>query len=497
MMLNFGFIESKRISRRVKHCHMIIVGMAEKYELVDLVTEQKHLVSGPQSWFRRPDTSLLASTYHRLLLQLFGNELELNSINNNLLRSYGNPLEMLTMLQKFCAEDHDDNRHGGELGFIGYFGFEFTSYLTTTTLPNHKQDGLRVPGIMLTLLKRATALVDGKSSWVVRCCSSKAAYGGARKKIRSCFKATCTVSSSVRALPTTRPWNRSVRSTNRKIYLNLVRRMLVSIGLGELMQAQLSRRFSVTLTFYERMVLMVQLLKTNLSSYTFMLDCIYFRIVGTSPEILVEKSGANSNSSLIIKPIAGTRPRGKDYRQDIKFRNELANDSKEVSEHIMLVDLARNDLSCASGNELTETSMFLHIELYSYVQHIISTVHCAQNSLTKDTRILEHVFPAGTVSGTPKTRAIGLISSLERMRRSFYGGAVGMVFPQKLELAITIRSGLLLGHKLYVQSAAGIVLESVPECELRETENKVISALDIVRAVQKGIILWSARGVAQ
>lgn len=495
-MLNLSFDETKKVLREAKHCSLTMVGTAGEYDLADLVINHRVKALKPPSWFKMSDGWLLVCYPGKLSLQLAKNELEFNFSGSNLLRSNGNVLCLIPMLQKYCKEEYPAAWYHTKLGTIGYYGFEFIYYSIIRAHSERQQDNVRVPDVKLIFFRKIAIVQDRVGRWVVLCCTSGLSYIKARRKIGSYFKAACTVSCAVLIIPSTETWKRSVGSVNRKVYLNLVLSLLAYIRQGKLMQAQLSRRFNTALSFYECKALMALLLNTSLSSYTFELNYSYFRILGTSPEVLVKDNVSGAFSSVVIKPIAGTRPRGKDIAQDRKFKDELTNDPKETSEHVMLIDLARNDLAAATSAEPTETTLALSVESYSYVQHIVSMVQCKKNVPAGTGEVLENVFPAGTVSGTPKLKAINLISSLEKLKRSFYGGAVGLVSPKKVELAITIRSCFLSARKFCTQSAAGIVLESDPISELRETENKVVSILDIIRNAGSGTILWNSGGVS-
>jgi anthranilate synthase component 1 len=230
----------------------------------------------------------------------------------------------------------------------------------------------------------------------------------------------------------------------------------------------------------------------NPSPYMFYLKFADEVIIGSSPETMVKVE----NRKATLKPIAGTRPRGETVEEDLKLEKELLNDEKELAEHTMLVDLGRNDLGrvCQEGTVKIEKQM--KIERYSHVMHIVSQVTGNLKSGKDSIDVFEASFPAGTVSGAPKIRAMEVIEELEPTPRGPYAGAVGYFsFPDEegnmnMDSAITIRSFFLKGDKGWLQAGAGIVYDSVPEREYQETINKLkalFKSLEIARKIQGGI----------
>ena len=240
---------------------------------------------------------------------------------------------------------------------------------------------------------------------------------------------------------------------------------------GDVFQLVLSRRFSQGFKGDEFNVYRT-LRSINPSPYLFFFDYGYFRIFGSSPEaqLIVQDSKAE------IHPIAGTFRRTGDDKKDSKAAEALAKDPKENSEHVMLVDLARNDLS-RNGSKV-EVEKNREVQFYSHVIHLVSKVTCKMKKSTKTFRVVADTFPAGTLSGAPKHKALQLIDRYETTKRNFYGGAIGyMDFHGNFNHAIIIRSFLSQNHELHYQAGAGIVADSVPENELQEVYNK-LGALD-------------------
>jgi len=201
-------------------------------------------------------------------------------------------------------------------------------------------------------------------------------------------------------------------------------------------------------------------------------------VVGSSPEILVRKEG----ESATVRPIAGTRPRGRDREHDQALEKDLLADPKECAEHLQLLDLGRNDLGRVAKTGSVKVTENMTIERYSHVMHIVSNVDAQLKPGLSSMDVLRATFPAGTVSGAPKVRAMEIIDELEPTKRGIYAGAVGyMGFNGDMDLAIAIRTAVIKDQTLYVQAGAGIVADSVPENEWAETQNK---ARAVVRSAE-------------
>lgn len=211
-------------------------------------------------------------------------------------------------------------------------------------------------------------------------------------------------------------------------------------------------------------------------------------MVGASPEILVRQEKRGEDQIVTIRPLAGTRPRGNTPERDAELATELLNDPKEIAEHVMLIDLARNDVGRIAEIGSVHVTDQMVIEKYSHVQHIVSSVEGKLKPGMTNYDVLRATFPAGTLSGAPKVRAMELIDELEPVKRGLYGGAVGYLsFSGEMDLAIAIRTGLIHNGNLYVQAAAGVVADSVPESEWQETENKARAVLRAAEQVQDGL----------
>ncbi|MFO8030298.1 MAG: anthranilate synthase component I [Cyclonatronaceae bacterium] len=265
---------------------------------------------------------------------------------------------------------------------------------------------------------------------------------------------------------------------SRQTYMEHVNRAKEYILAGDIFQVVLSQRFRSTFSG-DRFMLYRALRMVNPSPYLFYLDFGSFALVGSSPEVLVQVQ----DNRVRLLPIAGTRPRGASGEEDRTLENDLISDPKEQAEHIMLVDLGRNDLSRVCRPDSVGLTRDRVIERYSHVMHIVSDVSGLLSDDMTAVDALQHCFPAGTVSGAPKVRAMEIIDEMERTKRGPYAGAVGYFdFSGNMDTCIAIRTMVVTDEDIYIQAGAGIVADSDPELEYEETVNKaraLIQALDL------------------
>jgi anthranilate synthase component 1 len=287
-------------------------------------------------------------------------------------------------------------------------------------------------------------------------------------------------------------------STSKDDYLSQVERAKEYIRAGDAFQVVLSQRFSTECTASALDVYRI-LRASNPSPYMYLIrvpeddhgepsftegqlsERVAFDIVGSSPEALVTVT----NGHCVLHPIAGTRPRGTSAEEDAALAEDLSKDLKERAEHVMLVDLGRNDLGrvCVPGS--VSVVDFMNVERYSHVMHLVSTVTGTLASDRSAYDVLAATFPAGTLSGAPKPRAMAIIDELEPVRRGLYGGCVGYFdFAGNLDAAIAIRTALIKDNRAYVQAGGGLVADSVPESEFQECVNKAAAVVRAIAAAQ-------------
>jgi anthranilate synthase component 1 len=252
---------------------------------------------------------------------------------------------------------------------------------------------------------------------------------------------------------------------------------------GDIIQVVLSQRFSGKVSADPFDVYRV-LRTLNPSPYMFFLRCDDTLVVGASPEVMVRKEGERVE----LRPIAGTRPRGKSPEEDERLQQELLADPKERAEHVMLVDLGRNDLGRVCRTGTVKVTELMVVERYSHVMHIVSNVCGVLNAGMDAFDLVRATFPAGTLSGAPKVRAMEIIDELEPVRREIYGGAVGYVsFSGNMDLAIAIRTLVVKDGRFHLQAGAGIVADSDPATEYQETVNKAMAVVRAVEIAEKGL----------
>ena len=289
-------------------------------------------------------------------------------------------------------------------------------------------------------------------------------------------------SSSLETTPDSRAQGYEIQNaTSQKEYETMVKKIKDSIYKGDLLQCVPSQSMQVKspippLQAYRN------LRHQNPSPYMFYYDFDDFVILGASPEIMIRLKTSDKISHFILRPIAGTRPRGKSVAQDLELEKELLNDEKENAEHLMLLDLARNDAGKVSVGGGVSVIARNKIERYSRVMHIVSSVQGELDSKRFAKRdVLKAAFPAGTLSGAPKIAAIEMIESLESTRRGVYGGAIGYFTQNEdMDFAIAIRSAVYQNGVYYMCSGAGVVQDSNPRAEYLETQNKIQSLLDML-----------------
>jgi anthranilate synthase component 1 len=259
------------------------------------------------------------------------------------------------------------------------------------------------------------------------------------------------------------------------------------IAAGDCMQVVIGQRLKKRFT--ESPLSLYRALRSlNPSPYMYFYDMGDFQIVGASPEILVrEERLADASRKVTIRPLAGTRPRGATPEDDARLEAELKADEKERAEHLMLIDLARNDIGRIAQTGSVKVTEAFAVERYSHVMHIVSNIEGILRPEVGQLDVLRATFPAGTLSGAPKVRAMEIIDELEPVPRGIYGGACGYVsFAGDMDVAIAIRTGIVKDQTLYVQAAAGVVADSVPEKEWAETEQKALALLRAAELVEEG-----------
>ena len=399
----------------------------------------------------------------------------------------GNPLDFIEQYQarfkvalrpglpRFCG------------GLAGYFGYDAVRYMEPKLAKTWKSGGIDTPDILL-LQCEELAVIDNLSGRLYLIVyadpgAPEAYFKGKRRLSELADK----LKYSVTAPAVKRGAAHSVeREFGKADYLRAVERSKEYIAAGDMMQVQIGQRLKKRYT--ESPLSLYRALRSlNPSPYMYFYDMGDFQIVGASPEILVRQEQTPEGDKVTIRPLAGTRPRGATPEKDKALEAELSADPKERAEHLMLIDLARNDIGrIAKTGSVKVTDAFV-IERYSHVMHIVSNVEGLLLDGMSNLDVLKATFPAGTLTGAPKIRAMEIIDELEPVKRGIYGGACGYLsFAGDMDLAIAIRTGIVKDNTLYVQAAAGVVADSVPEMEWRETEHKARALIRAAELVEEG-----------
>lgn len=261
------------------------------------------------------------------------------------------------------------------------------------------------------------------------------------------------------------------KSDSLEEYSSKVKRIKEYIREGHIFQTVLSQRWTIE-TKQDGFTLYCELKELNPSPYLYYFNFGEFEVIGSSPEMIVKQQGKR----VYTCPIAGTRPRGKTKEEDIALQKDLLSDEKEKAEHVMLVDLARNDMGRISEFGTVKVTDFMNVQKYSHVMHIVSMVEGRKKGDFHPLDLIASFLPAGTLSGAPKIRAMEIIDELESVSRGLYGGATGYIdFSGDMDFCITIRTMVKKQNKVYLQAGAGIVADSVPEKEYQECCNKVMA----------------------
>ena len=423
----------------------------------------------------------------RTLLRATGFKTEVVTDGQVVETDEGNPLDFIAEYQKrfkvalrpgmprFCG------------GLAGYFGYDAVRYieprLAGTVLPG----GIDTPDILLLQCEELAVIdnLSGRLHLIVYADPGQPeAYVNAQRRLAQLADRLhdSVVAPTVKR-GTAHPVERGFAKDD---YIAAVLQAKEYIAAGDMMQVQIGQRLQKTFT--ESPLSLYRALRSlNPSPYMYFYDMGDFQIVGASPEILVRQEHTPEGDKVIIRPLAGTRPRGATPEEDKALEVELKADPKERAEHVMLIDLARNDIGrIAKTGSVKVTEAFV-VERYSHVMHIVSNVEGLLKDGMTSLDVLRATFPAGTLTGAPKVRAMEIIDELEPVKRGIYGGACGYLsFAGDMDVAIAIRTGIVKDGKLYVQAAAGVVADSVPELEWKETEAKARALLRAAELVEEG-----------
>ncbi len=400
----------------------------------------------------------------------------------------GNPLDFIEAYQKrfkvalrpglprFCG------------GLAGYFGYDTVRYIEKKLENSCPPDTLGCPDILLLQCEELAVIdnLSGKLYLIVYADPAQGeAFANAKKRLRE-LRELLKYSVSAPQVKQTQTFP-AERDFAKADYIAAAERAKGLIEAGDFMQVQVGQRIKKRYT--ESPLSLYRALRSlNPSPYMYYYHFGDFHVVGASPEILVRQEQTPEGQKVTIRPLAGTRPRGNTPELDKAVEKELLDDPKERAEHVMLIDLARNDIGRIAKTGTVKVTEAFAVERYSHVMHIVSNVEGILLDGMTSIDVLKATFPAGTLTGAPKVHAMELIDQFEPTKRGIYGGACGYLsYAGDMDVAIAIRTGIVKDQVLYVQAAAGVVADSVPEMEWRETEAKARALLRASELVEEGL----------
>ncbi|MFH1774059.1 MAG: anthranilate synthase component I [Methanobacteriota archaeon] len=399
------------------------------------------------------------------------------SINGSAVK---NPMKALRKILKYKTQRNKLPRFFG--GLLGYFSYDMVRYFED--IGSAAKDDLKQNDAEFMFVKDLIVFDHWREEVLLISNLVLENEKNIEKEFKKAQKKISELEKILREAKPQKPLHSEGLSSGKKIdiksnfanFEEAVRKVKEYIYAGDIFQAVLSQRFECEVNA-DPLNIYLLLKEINPSPYMYFLEFDKLKIIGSSPEILVKVD----NGKVVVRPIAGTRPRGSNVVEDEQLAREMLNDPKERAEHVMLVDLGRNDIGKVSKFGSVCVDEFMAVEKYSHVQHIVSNVVGELQEGKDSFDALEASFPAGTVSGAPKVRAMQIIEELEPSRRGIYAGSVGyFCFDLNMDFAITIRTIIIQNGRAYIQAGAGIVADSVPEREYQETVNKAKALLKAI-----------------
>lgn len=373
-------------------------------------------------------------------------------------------------------------------GLVGYFGYDTVRYIEPRLANTKLTDTIGTPDILLMVSDDLVVFdnLTGSLTIITHVDPSQPhAYQDAQAKLNQLVRTLQSELPTISTLETPHVQLAETLSTYpQQNFESGVRKIKDYVLSGDIMQVVLAQRMSIPFTAHP-IQLYRALRHLNPSPYMYFLDLGDFHIVGSSPEILAR----SQHGVVAVRPIAGTRKRGATEEKDRELEHELLNDPKEIAEHLMLIDLGRNDVGRVAETGTVQLTEKMIVERYSHVMHIVSNVEAKLKSGFDAIDVLRATFPAGTLSGAPKIRAMEIIDELEPVKRGIYGGAVGYIaWNGDMDTAIAIRTGVVKDGKLHIQAGAGVVADSVPQSEWEETMNKGRALISAAEMVANGLV---------
>jgi anthranilate synthase component 1 len=442
-------------------------------------------VEGGEKWARYS----LIGLHAKRIIKVVKNEIEILHEGSLIEKiSTEDPLAYIEKLQKSFSLEEDSNLPKFNGGLVGYFSYDCVRYIESKLLDSEPPDTLGTPDALFMVSEEVAVFDNLKNKLhLIVLIDSKDQIDIAEKRLNE-------LEEKLKHPLPFQDFKKPEKSISESDFISgfgeddfkrSVQKAKKYIEEGDIMQVVCSQRMSLPFTA-DPVALYRSIRQLNPSPYMYYLNLQDFHIVGSSPEILARLE----DNKVTVRPIAGTRRRGKDELDDIAMEEDMVNDPKEIAEHLMLIDLGRNDVGrIAEPGSVNVTEKF-GVERYSHVMHMVSNVEAKIKKELSAIDLFRATFPAGTVSGAPKIRAMEIIDEFEPVKRGIYGGAIGYLSWQgNMDMAIAIRTAVIKDEMLYIQAGGGWVADSVPDLEWKESLNKgraIFKAAEMVQEKLKG-----------
>lgn len=442
-------------------------------------------VEGGEKWARYSLIGLKADR----VIKIIKNQIEIHqdgSLHETFISQ--DPLEYIDQLQKSFVLKEDPNLPKFNGGLVGFFSYDCVRYIEDRLSNSTPQDTLGTPDALFMVSEEVAVFDNLKNKLhLIKLINSKDELKDAEKRLDD-------LEEKLKQPLVYEDFKKPEKSISESDFISgfgeedfkeSVLKAKKYIEEGDIMQVVCSQRMSIPFTA-DPVALYRSIRQLNPSPYMYYLNLEDFHIVGSSPEILARLE----DNKVTVRPIAGTRRRGKDEKDDLDMEEDMVNDPKEIAEHLMLIDLGRNDVGRIATPGSVEVTEQFGVERYSHVMHMVSNVEAEIKNGLSAIDLFKATFPAGTVSGAPKIRAMEIIDEFEPVKRGIYGGAIGYLSWQgNMDMAIAIRTAVIKDEVLYIQAGGGWVADSVPELEWKESLNKgraIFKAAEMVQEKLEG-----------
>ena len=442
-------------------------------------------VEGGEKWARYSLIGLKADR----VIKIIKNQIEIHQ-DGSLYETFisQDPLEYIDQLQKSFVLKEDPNLPKFNGGLVGFFSYDCVRYIEDRLSNSTPQDTLGTPDALFMVSEEVAVFDNLKNKLhLIKLINSKDELKDAEKRLDD-------LEEKLKQPLIYEDFKKPEKSISESDFISgfgeedfkeSVLKAKKYIEEGDIMQVVCSQRMSIPFTA-DPVALYRSIRQLNPSPYMYYLNLEDFHIVGSSPEILARLE----DNKVTVRPIAGTRRRGKDEKDDLDMEEDMVNDPKEIAEHLMLIDLGRNDVGRIATPGSVEVTEQFGVERYSHVMHMVSNVEAEIKNGLSAIDLFKATFPAGTVSGAPKIRAMEIIDEFEPVKRGIYGGAIGYLSWQgNMDMAIAIRTAVIKDEVLYIQAGGGWVADSVPELEWKESLNKgraIFKAAEMVQEKLEG-----------